>query len=244
METTQFEQTVSSFEEKVKSYGGYTQYSDVSGSTDYAEDGSSRLINRFASYTVCIPAEKLDAFLAETTALGNVTSNNKSAENVTSRYTDFETRKNSLLTEEARLLELLEQADKVENLIALEERLAQVRYEIESIQSSLNDLDRRLAYSTVNLYLQEVRGYRSSAPVTVSFGERMKNAFGDGWDNFVDGVQDLAVGLAESIIPLAIFAAVVVIVIVLIRKKVKKTKKAAERRAEKPAEKPAETGNE
>ncbi len=233
METTQFEQTVSSFEAAVKSFGGYTQYSDVSGTTDYTADGASRLINRYASYTVCIPADKLDAFLAETTVLGNVTSNNKSAENVTTRYADYETRKNSLLTEETRLLELLGKAENVENLIALEERLAQVRYEIESIQSNLNDLDRRLAYSTVCLYLQEVRGYRNTAPVTQSFGERMHDAFGNGWDNFVEGLEDFAVGMAEAIIPLAIFVVIVVIVIVIVRKKVKKS------RAKKAAEKPA-----
>ena len=224
METMQFEQTVSAFEAAVKSYGGYTQYSDVSGSTEYAEDGTARLINRYASYTVCIPADKLDAFLAETTELGNVTSNNKSAENVTTRYADYETRKNSLLTEETRLLELLEKAENVENLIALEERLAQVRYEIESIQSNLNDLDRRLAYSTVYLYLQEVRGYRSTAPVTQSFGERMHDAFGNGWDNFVEGMEDFAVGMAEACIPLLLLAVIIVIVVVIVIVKKKKKK--------------------
>lgn len=243
METTNFDETVAAFEASIVEYGGYTMYSDVSGDTSYGADGSVRVVNRYASYTVSIPADKLASFLAETGELGNVTSSNKSAENVTTRYTDFETRKNSLLTEETRLLELLERAEDVDSLIALENRLSDVRYQIESIQSNLNDLDRRLAYSTVYLYLQEVRGYTSTASVTRSFGDRMRDAFGSGWDNFVDGLEDFAVGMAEAIIPLALLVIVMIVIIVIVRKKTKKNRaaKRAEKAAEKPADSPAES---
>ena len=235
METTQFDETLASFEAAVNACGGYTMYSDVSGNTNYEADGTARLVNRGASYTVSIPAEKLDSFLSEASTYGNVTSTNKSAENVTSRYTDFETRKNSLLTEEARLLELLEKADNVESLIALENRLSEVRYQIESIQSNLNDLDRRIAYSTVSLYLQEVRGYRANLSVTQSFGERLRDAFRNGWNDFVEALEDIAIGTAEAIIPLTLLIATIVVIVVVIRRKAKKNRA---KRAEQPADTP------
>ena len=100
----------------------------------------------------------------------------------------------------------------------------EVRYEVETIQSNLNDLDRRIAYSTVCLYLQEVRGYRASLSVTQSFGERLRDAFGNGWDNFIEGLEDFAIGLAEAIIPLTLFAAVVVVLVLLVRRKIKKNR--------------------
>lgn len=237
METTKFDETRSSFEAAVEVCGGYTMYSEVSGNSRYEEDGTARLVNRSASYTVCVPAEKLDAFLSEASSFGNVTSNNKSAENVTTRYTDFETRKASLLAEEGRLLELLEKAENVEALIALQNRLSEVRYEVETIQSNLNDLDRRIAYSTVCLYLQEVRGYRASLSVTQSFGERLRDAFGNGWDNFIEGLEDFAIGLAEAIIPLTLFAAVVVVLVLLVRRKIKKNRAKRAEQAAAPEEK-------
>ena len=241
METVTFDQTIASLEAAVREYGGFTQDSSVSGDTSYGSDGSVRLINRYAYYTVRIPSAKLDAFLAQTGSLGNVIFSNKSATNVTSAYTDLATRKASLEVEEARLLELIAQAEKIEDLIVLEDKLSEVRYEIESIEGSLRSYDRQIAYSTVTMTITEVRGYHDASPVTRTFGERLSDAFGTGWDNFVEGLENFAVGMAEAIIPLALLAVIVVVIIVIVKKHKKKKKAAAAKTAEtQPPEKPAE----
>ena len=46
-------------------------------------------------------------------------------------YTDYEARLSSLNTQEERLLDMLSKSEDVETLIALEQRLSDVRYEIE-----------------------------------------------------------------------------------------------------------------
>ena len=236
METTEFDETLSALECAVEELGGFTQNSSVSGDTSYGSDGSVVIINRYAYYTVRIPSAKLDEFLTRTGGLGNVTYSNKSAENVTAVYADYARRQASLEVEENRLLELIAQAEKIEDLIVLEDKLSDVRYEIESIQGTLQDYDRQVAYSTVSLSISEVSGYRTPSPVRRTFGQRLSDAFGEGWASFVDGMEDLAVGLAEGFIPLLLLAAVIVVVIVLVKKHKKKKKQTAE--AAKEPEKP------
>ena len=241
METVTFDQTIASLEAAVKEYGGFTQDSSVSGDTSYGADGSVRLINRYAYYTVRIPSAKLDAFLTQTGTLGNVIYSNKSATNVTSAYTDLATRKASLEIEETRLLELIAQAEKIEDLIVLEDKLSEVRYEIESIEGSLRDYDRRIAYSTVTMTITEVRGYHDASPVARTFGERLGDAFGTGWYNFVEGLENFAVGMAEAAIPLLLLAAIVVVVIVIVKNHKKKKKAAAAKPAAAETQTPPET---
>ena len=59
-------------------------------------------------------------------------------------YTDYEARLSSLNTQEERLLDMLSKSEDVETLIALEQRLSDVRYEIESIERSLRNYDMQI----------------------------------------------------------------------------------------------------
>ena len=54
---------------------------------------------------------------------------------------------------------MLSKSEDVETLIALEQRLSDVRYEIESIERSLRNYDMQIRYSTVELDLREVEVY-------------------------------------------------------------------------------------
>lgn len=103
----------------------------------------------------------------------------------------------------------------MESLIALEERLADVRYEIESIERNLRNLDRRIAYSSVTISLHEVEIYTPTKPVQRTFGEKLSDALTDGWRSFSRGVQyfliDLVYALPGIILFLLIAGAAVLI---------------------------------
>ncbi len=227
LETLEFEKTISALEEAVKNAGGFIQNSSVNGDTSYDENGVVQVLNRRAHYSVRVPAEQLEEFLAFSGTLGNVISSSKDAENVTSRYTDLEARMASLKTEQTRLLELMEKAEDIHALIALEERLSSVRYEIESIQRNLNNLDRLLAYSTVTFTIREVRTYKASVKVQRTFLQRLGDSFGGGWDRFVEGLEDFCIGIAGAIFPLLLLAAAVVVVVLVVKKQHKKLRKPA-----------------
>lgn len=230
---------ISTLDAQIAAFGGFIERSDVNGDTRYNNDGTTSIINRWAYYTIRVPASRFEEFLHQTEGIGNVTSVSRYAENVTSQYTDYEARLDSLRTQEERLLAMLEKSEDVESLIALEQRLADVRYELESIERNLRNLDLQISYSTINLNLQEVEVYTPTVPVQRTFGEKLSDAFSDGWTGFVRGLQYFCLGLASSLPGLVLFVLIVLALFFLVRsilRKVKSGRKAKQEASQQPPE--------
>lgn len=224
LETMEFDTTVAAVEKSVTDIGGFVEYSDVSGDSTYLDDGSVHIRNRRAFYTVRVPAEKLDAFLQQAGTIGNVIGSSKSAQNVTSQYTDFEARKASLVAQETRLLELVAAAEDIDALITLESKLAEVRYEIESFQRELNNLDSRITYSTVDLSVREVEVYQPTPTVQRNLWQRMGDAFVRGWKSFVRGLGNLLVSISGNFFTLVVVVIIAVVGFFMGRKIIRKKK--------------------
>lgn len=242
-QTTEFDAAIAALDKQIADFGGFIERSDIRGDTCYNNDGTTTVINRWADYTIRVPASKFEAFLRQTEGLGNITSVSRYAENVTSQYTDYEARLSSLRTQEERLLAMLEKSEDVESLIALEQRLADVRYELESIERNLRNLDLQISYSTVNLNLEEVEIYTPTVPVQRTFSEKLASAFSDGWTGFVRGLQYFCLDLASSLPGLVLFILLALLVFFLVRKvlrsvKAKRAAKEAAKNASDPETKP------
>ena len=230
IETTEFDKAVAALESQVRKIGGFVESSNVTGDTQYRDDGTTTVVNRWAYYTVRIPCDHFESFLHETEGFGNVTSTSRDAQNVTSAYTDYEARLSSLNTQEERLLDMLAKSEDVETLIALEQRLSDVRYEIESIERNLRNYDMQIKYSTVNLDLREVEVYTPTVPVRRTFSQKLADSLSDGWNGFTRGIQNVILGLASALPALILLAVITAAVIVCIKKarKKRKAKKAAQ----------------
>ena len=225
LQSTEFDKAVSALDQMIASMGGFVESSNIYGDTCYNDDGTTRVINRQAYYTVRIPAKSFEAFLAQTSGIGNVISTSRYAENVTSRYTDYEARLSSLNTQEERLLAMLEKAEDVDTLVALEARLGDVRYEIESIERNLRNLDMQISYSTVNVTMFEVEIYTPTVPVTRSFGEKLSDALSDGWLSFTRSFQRFFLGIAEALPGLILFVVFVLVLFFVVRRIVRRAKR-------------------
>ena len=236
IETTEFDKAVAALESQVRKIGGFVESSNVTGDTQYRDDGTTTVVNRWAYYTVRIPCEQFESFLHETEGFGNVTATSRDAQNVTSAYTDFEARLSSLNTQEERLLDMLAKSEDVETLIALEQRLSDVRYEIESIERSLRNYDMQIKYSTVDLDLREVEIYTPTVSVTRTFGEKLSDSLADGWKSFTRSIQYLILDLASALPALILLAVIIVVAVVLVKKHRRK------RRAKKAAQQPPQDG--
>lgn len=229
IETTDFDGSITALNKAVEEYNGFVQDSNVSGRSN---GDRTAVVDRYAYYVVRIPTNHFDTFMTLTGDIGNVTSSGRSAENVTSQYTDYEARLTSLYTQEERLLDMLGTSGDLESLIALEQRLSEVRYEIESIERNLRNLDQKLAYSTISIDLHEVEVYTPTAQVQRSFGEKLADAFSDGWRGFSRGIQGLVIGFAEALPTLVLLAVIAVVVVIIVRKNIKKKKAKAEKTEE------------
>jgi len=231
LQTTEFDKAVAALEASVDSIGGFVENSSVNGNTVYRDDGTTTVVDRVAYYTVRVPADRFKEYLSQVDGLGNVISSSKSAENVTSSYTDYEAQLDSLKTQEKRLLELLAKAEDVDSLVALEERLSDVRYQIDSIERSLRDLDAQIAYSTVSVELDEVEAYTPTATVTRTFGQKLSDALSDGWNSFVRGMQGFCVGIVSVLPTLVLLALIALAIVLIVRSSRKKRREKAQKNA-------------
>lgn len=225
VETEEFEVLVAKLEQKVKALGGYIEDMNVYNGSRQSGKGI-----RHASMTARIPKEQLDGFVGEVGECSNVVNKSESTEDVTLSYVDLESHKKALQVEQDRLMELLEKAVTMEDIITIEERLSQVRYELENMESRLRTYDNLVDFSTVYLSIEEVE---ILTPVKeLSDWEKMGNGFAQSVKNLVNGVKGFLIGLVICL-PYLIFMALLVLAAVLVIKAVlkKSRKKEAERLA-------------
>lgn len=218
IETLDFDAAVASLERLAGAMGGFIESSNVSGNTSWQPDGTTRIVDRWANYTIRVPAERFQEAVNQAGSLGSVTSSGTQVENITSRFTDQEARQHSLEVQEERLLEMLGKAENIDTLIMLESRLSEVRYEIESIERQLRLWQNQVDYSTISIQLQEVAVYTPTTTVQRTFSERMSLSLRDGWAQFVRGLEDLSLALAGSLPALVLLAVVAVVAVVVVRK--------------------------
>ena len=229
VETLDFEKFVSDLKAEIASLGGYIENSSVNGNS------YNYTYNRNANFTCRIPSEKLDEFIGTVGGLGNITYTYEDTTDVTLKYVDTEARIKSLQTEYDRLLELLAEAENIDTIILLEQRITEVRYQLESYQSQLRTYDNLVDYSTVHLNVNEVKRVTAAEPKTI--WERISTDFGDNiYDIWVDA-QNFFVWFIASVPYFVIWAAVIIGIILVVRSVLKKNPKWQERKAARKARK-------
>lgn len=205
VETTDFDKTLEELAALIKEYGGWVQSSSINGANYYSISRGSRY-NRSADYTIRIPSDKFQTVMGSLSTLGNVPYSYTYTENVSAQYYDVQSRLTAYKTQETRLLEMMEKAQTVEDTITIEEKLTELQYKIDSLQSSLNNWDRQVNYSTISLNVQEVGEYTEQQAVTISYGQRLLNAFTDSLKGAGRFFKNLLVFLVSALPTLVILA--------------------------------------
>lgn len=216
VETEQFDTLMPSIEQRVTALGGYIEeMSSYSRGNEYARDYQGTKYLRYASMTVRIPRQNLEPFLEEVGEQTNVTSRSESVTDVTLQYVDLESHKKALLTEQDRLLVLLDQAESVEDIVTIEGRLSEVRYQIESMEAQLRTYDNKIDYSTVYLSVDEVEHYSPSEGA--STGERIRSGFLESVEGVGRGIRNAAVWFVINLPYLFVWVLVIGIVLLIVR---------------------------
>ena len=239
VETTEFEKSVAALEKMIAEAGGFIESSSVNGS-NYYDSSRGYTSKRSASYTLRVPSEKFAGLMSSLSDIGNVPYTHTYTENVTAEYYDVQARLKALQAQESRLLEMMEIAETVEDIITIEDKLTDVRYRIDSFQSSLNNWDRRVAYSTLSITVKEVQVYTPATVTKISYGEELWLTFTDALKNAGQFFKDLLVFLVSAIPTLVILAVLFFVFRPLLKKLRQKAKARREARAAKKAAKKAQ----
>ena len=210
IQTKTFDEVLEKIQTRVQQLGGYIEQSSLDGGSVYNSS-----YNRYAYMTVRIPSDQLDGFIENVKENANVTYISESTEDITLKYVDTESRKNALETEQSRLLELLEKAETVEDIITIESRLSEVRYQLESYTSQLRTYDNQVDYSKVSININEVDRETKTEPK--SFWEKVTEKFGNSVYGIGRDAENLAIWFLGSSPYLVIWAVVIVAAVFVLR---------------------------
>lgn len=217
-ETENMDELLTKVDARISELGGYVEAREVTNDSIYAQYS-----NRYASLTIRIPAENVDAFVGHVSEASNITSNRETTEDVTLQYVAVESRIKALETEEARLLELLAKAENMNDLLQIEARLTEVRMELEQVTSQLRVYDNRVNYGTIHLNLREVEEYTEPEPET--FWQRITTGLGDSLESLGNGFVNVLAFLIIALPYLLVFVAPGIVIWIVVRRKKKKAQK-------------------
>ena len=220
LQTMEFDASVDALYALVEESEGYFENS-------YTYGGGYRNANarRNAEYIIRIPAQQYSVFQKSIGELAYVTRCSESTEDIGLRYYDTQSRLEMLRTKQDRLLNLLEKAETMEDIITLESALGEVEYEIEQHSSTLNRYDSLVNYSTFTVYLEEVIRVEEPVGERESLVTRMKAGFISSAEDLVDGLQETLIWFSYNIISVGILLAVVAVVAVVAKKRLPKIEK-------------------
>lgn len=214
METLSYDETIQGIQALAEQSGGYVESSQTTG-PGAAEDYYQA---RWASFTLRIPAQGLDSFAESLAQYGSVTDSHFYTDEVTDYYYDTEAHLKSLQLQEQRLLEILSKADTLSDVVALENSLAEVRYQIESLQGSLRRLDSLIALSTVNISVQEVYEYSPEQGRAKGLGERIAAEFSRSTTAIRRAAEDFIVFFLGNILTILPALALLILAVILLRR--------------------------
>lgn len=209
-ETEDLDGLLEALNQEIASLGGYVEGQNIHNGSAYA---TRRY--RSASLTVRIPAADVDKFADNVAGIANVVRSNKNLEDITLTYVSTESRVKALQVEEARLLELLAKAETMSDLLEIEGRLTDVRYELENYTSRLRVYDNQVDYATIYLNLEEVQEYTPVAERTV--WQRITEGFAGNLKGLGEDLTDVFVWFVTSLPYLVVWAVGIAVAVVLVK---------------------------
>lgn len=221
VETEEYDELIEVLNQKITALGGYSEFFSTQGT------GNSR----YGSLTARIPRKNLDAFLKTIEGASNITYRQENVEDVTLDYVDMESHKKMLQKEQERLLELLGQAQELEDILTIESRLTEVQYQIESMESQLRTYDNQVDYSTVYLEINEVERYTPQEQEGT--WDRISTGFMENLYHVGAKIGDFFIEVIIHIPNIALFLIIIGIFIFIIKSIKRLKKKSAAKKQEK-----------
>jgi hypothetical protein len=217
LETDSFDSAVDELRFAAVNSGGFVENANIYDiNYDYYNRAANR--SRVCSMTLRVPREQFDSVMTLVSGIGKLITSGQQSEDVTARYYDTARRLETKKVEEERVLEMISQATKIDDLLALEERLGQIHTDIELYQSQLINIDRMAAYSTINVTLTEVLT-EEYIIVSDDLGGRLQLAFTRGVNATVIFFQNTLLFIAGVFIPLLFLAFLAIVGLVIFKRK-------------------------
>jgi len=127
--------------------GGYVETAQIGGTKEVPT----------ADLTIRVPADRFEDAKASIRKLGvRIESEKTNAQDVTRQYVDMEARLRNLRAEEAQYLTIMKSAYKVDDMLAVSQKLSEVRSEIEQQQAEFQTLSKQVETVAITIALRPI----------------------------------------------------------------------------------------
>ena len=123
----------------------------------YYSDDEKKEYLKEGHLTIRVPREVYGTAQQQIIELGKLKHQSENSDDITDQYMDTEGKIRMLKVQEERLLVIMENATKVEELIQLEQRLNEVRTDLEILKGRIQNWDKLVAFSTIEVKIRQVK---------------------------------------------------------------------------------------
>lgn len=173
--------------------GGFISNSNVSETSGKISSGV---------VTMRVPADKFQTAVARLKALGKVTAEEQSGQDVSREFVDLEARLRHAKAQEAFFLRLLDQSKTITDLLQVQQQLGNIQLQIEQLQGQLQFLKDQTDFSTITARIYEPGA--KPGPV---------KGLGKAWREAIDAFQSVlawVIVAAGTVVPLGLLALIAV----------------------------------
>ena len=208
--TPRFDAAVNELRHIVNAYGGFFESSSLFNNL------SARNPYKRLNATIRVPADQYEQTLRALEGLGKHLSTSESSREVSGEYYDLESRVRTKETEEVRLLELIDQAKELYQIIELEQRLGQVRTDIEVYKTRMMRIDSLASFSTIHIELTEAP--ENEKVYGDSFLDRIAKGFRESAEATLAFLQNIVIFIAYISVPVIILGVLAAVAAVILKK--------------------------
>ena len=214
IETKNYAEDKENLMKLISEYEGIIQNSNEYDNDDYwySSDHVKTRGTKTLNLQVRIPSEKYKEFIGTVGTIGKVKRNSQQVDNISYDYYNTQADIEQLKIQEQRLLEMMEQAYTIEDMITVEDRLSEVQNELSKLQTKLVGLDTDVAYSYVDIELEEVFEYSAAEVEKPGFFKRLGEEIVNGFKAMIQIFEDIilfVVGAVPRLIPFAVLGFIV-----------------------------------
>ncbi len=228
IDVLEFDDSVDKLHDLINKYKGFIEsenYSDGGNTSQWKYNDEQKW--KTLSTLIRIPSASYDDFCKDVENVGDIRKKNASVQNLSTEYSDLKTTLKIYEAKEKRYIDLLAEMKSESEAISVEKELTNIQVEIARIKTRMNNIENDVAYSYIDLTVNEVREYTAEPVIekTDTFGQRLKNTVSKTWHGFLEFLEGLLF-LIIRLLPYLLLLGIVLYLLNLIRKAIRKKRAA------------------
>ncbi len=218
LETKDYEKSRRALLDEVGRMKGYIESEDENAGGTETIGAEEERTGKSCTLVIRVPAADYDDFVEKMSDYGTVLSRNVETENISNTYGNTEVKIKALRIQEERLLKMMEKAESIQDMIAVEERLTEVQSELAWYEESLTGMDNQVDYATVTVSLREVKEYSESPEA--GFGEKAGRQLKEGF-GMLTAIGRNLVYVLLYLLPFLVTGGIIFAVILVVTRKIR-----------------------